>query len=67
MINNRFYNARKEIKAISEKHNVTVDVATQMYIQEHKLTDCNAELAAWTAECNRYMRDKTLTLADLFR
>lgn len=52
MINNRFYNARKEIKAISEKHNVT---------------DCNAELAAWTAECNRYMRDKTLTLADLFR
>lgn len=44
MENNRFYNARKEIKAISEKHNVTVDVATQMYIHEHKLTDCTAEL-----------------------
>ena len=67
MKNNRFYNNRMEIKKLAEERNVTVDVATQMYITEHNLQDYKSELTAWTNLCAKYMQDPKLTLADLFR
>ena len=67
MKNNRFYNNRMEIKKLAEERNVTVDVATQIYITEHNLQDYKSELTAWTNLCVRYMQDPQLTLTDLFR
>ena len=66
-MDNRFYNARMEIKKLADEHNVTVDVATQMYIKEVGIANCESELNEWTNLCTKYMKDSHKTLADLFR
>lgn len=67
MGNNRLYNARMEIKKFADDRNVTVDVATQMYIKEAGIANCENELNEWTSLCTKYMADSHKTLADLFR
>lgn len=67
MDNNRFYNARMDIKKLAENRHVTVDVATQMYITETGIEDYKIELNDWTNLCTKYMTDPHKTLADLFR
>lgn len=67
MENNRFYQHRMEIKAISEEHNVDVSVASRMLAKEKGWTGCNAELNAWDEHCRYYVKHPTKTLADLFK
>jgi len=56
-----------EIKKFADDRNVTVDVATQMYIKEAGIANCENELNEWTSLCTKYMADSHKTLADLFR
>lgn len=67
MKNNRFYQNRMVIKAISEKKNVTVDVASRMLAHEKGWINYTREINEWDALCISYMRDKKKGLADLFK
>ena len=67
MENNRFYENRMEIKALSEETGVDLDVASTMYAKEHGWTGWQEEMYAWKAEQRKYIKHPTKTLADLFR
>lgn len=64
---NVFYQNRKAIQSICKRDNCDVSVGTSKFIQEARLSGYQSDLAEWQALCREYMRDKKLTLADLFK
>ena len=64
---NRFYLHRKEIQKISNDEQVDVTIAARMLASQKKWTGYIGELNDWDQECIKYVRDKKLTLADLFK
>lgn len=67
MKNNRFYQHRAEIKAISEKMGLDVSSASRALAHEKDWVDYQNELNAWDEECIKYVKHSTKTLADLFK
>lgn len=67
MKDNRFYQNRMAIKAISDKKGVTVDIASRMLAYENGWSNYSGEINEWDALCVKYMRDKKKGLADLFK
>ena len=69
MQNNRFYQNRARIQAISKERNLTVSEASRALAVEKgwEQKDYIDEINAWDQECIKFMRHPTKTLADLFK
>lgn len=65
--NNVFYQNRMKIKTLCEENGVDAGVGTDMLRASGEIKYTTVELQEWKEEMVKYMRHKTLTLADLFK
>lgn len=56
--NNRFYQHRKGIRAVSKQRGVDLDTASTMFAKEHGWTGWQNEMNAWKALIRQYERAK---------